>query len=836
MASTSFVVELDVCNGFDVTLLRDTGLTNETLRTAFTRYFKWRRDTQRRRSGLVPIKSSGANGVTKVPLFPVWDPLRPPGVDGQHRTLGAQLDLVYEGCREGFDALGEWKVAPLGELVQAFVQVTGRDADAIGEWRVDDNLVNTCSEVRIVRSNRDVVTFRFVNDEQRELHKLVSFVTWLQVLNDDPGAVWSMFWPGVVQEMREPPPATAGRAAHQLTDLQKGIVYEMLGETMHRGFLLHGPAGTGKTLSLQFIFRFLRLPSVWGEDKRGDAQVGTGAVLKGGLQGDMEMKIYALFMRADVAPWLPVSISVDEIDFTAPSRRAATAQDSGGNLWLLKLSGSTRPSNATFFATTNVLNGCLEQLVDRLDKRYVGLLDWDDTRNIITKFMEARWPEGMEAHSAIHTAEWFHRCLLGMTPRALESLRTLQSVEQVQLGYNPWPTLTQGNLSMKQLIEVYPPSIGTDCMRLLNFMKLAGNRLSGRILVDLSRLKEQYVLVDVEVEIKRNGNGAQSFSLAENDASMVVHVPRKHTGRFTTVTFVLRNQEESEAGLWGVFAAMAVEMHASHCTYASDEFLRMVGGQGQGGTDERNRDALQNGISQFVDGTDRCVMVVPLRYARIHKSGGGEGGMASSSTSINAREVWDVLLNSWRTNRGREKRQLFVLVASEEWEVHAVLENNSSMAFHSSAYRERKKEDNEAEQECSVCHRWFGTQNQRDWFGCNHPGRQDDRKEVVRYLERVPPVQNVPKDIIDLAKPSEVRAFARVEPPIPDVPVRAKWLCCGKPFLEQECPVTEHTQVKTLEEDIRRAGHQDANFWWCNRCFQPASKPNCTAIGAEEQL
>ena len=91
--------------------------------------------------------------------------------------------------------------------------------------------------------------------------------------------------------------------------------------------------------------------------------------------------IYALFMRCEAAPWLPFVISVDEIDFTAPSRRSASSQDTGGNLWLYLLSDSLRPKNATFFATTNALHGVLEQLVDKAgaEKHYgdVVVVDYD---------------------------------------------------------------------------------------------------------------------------------------------------------------------------------------------------------------------------------------------------------------------------------------------------------------------------------------------------------------------------------------------------------------------------------------------------------------------------
>ena len=108
----------------------------------------------------------------------------------------------------------------------------------------------------------------------------------------------------------------------------------MRGFRMHRGFLLWGPAGTGKTTTIQQVLARLHLHCVWGKNERGDAKVGTGAALKGGLQGDLEMRIFALFMRARAAPWLPMAITIDEIDFTAPSRKSASSQESGGNLWL----------------------------------------------------------------------------------------------------------------------------------------------------------------------------------------------------------------------------------------------------------------------------------------------------------------------------------------------------------------------------------------------------------------------------------------------------------------------------------------------------------------------
>ena len=138
--------------------------------------------------------------------------------------------------------------------------------------------------------------------------------------------------------------------------------------------------------------------------------------------------------------------------------------------------------------------------------------------------------------------------------------------------------------------------------------------------------------------------------------------------------------------------------------------------------DARNRAAIATALQQYVVQCERAVLVMPLRYARIQPS--EDDGSFSSSSSINAHEVWDMLTAGWRCHEA--KQQLFAVVATETWELGALF-GNKSMVWQLSSYREHMQERDDEEQTCEVCKRGFTTRSWRDGLGCDHEGR------VIRY-------------------------------------------------------------------------------------------------------
>lgn len=82
-------------------------LSAERLKAAFTDYFKWRKETSVKVGKLQPIKATNE----WAPLFPTLTG-NTAGLLGQHRDLGAQINLVYHGTCGGVDSLPPaWKVS-----------------------------------------------------------------------------------------------------------------------------------------------------------------------------------------------------------------------------------------------------------------------------------------------------------------------------------------------------------------------------------------------------------------------------------------------------------------------------------------------------------------------------------------------------------------------------------------------------------------------------------------------------------------------------------------------------------------------------------------------------
>jgi len=797
------------------------------LRVAFQRYFAWRKEVYARNRNLIPLQWAATKCETA--LFPLMPPTATAKVVGRDRDLASQISLAYEGTSGGMDAISYWAVAPLGTLIDAVVErVRDDNAAAAAAFVLNDGAYNVnVADVRIAKTL--AATTLPIRDRAIELHALVAFVTYFECAD-----VYTSGGDGRALDCWEPFPACAFDRAGVTGDaafVRDDMLAAMRGVPLHRGSLLFGPAGTGKSQGIRALLKQLRMHCVW--DRRAkEAVVGSGAVLKGGLQGDLEMRIYALFMRAGAAPWLPTAITIDEIDFTAPSRASVGSESSGGNLWLQLLSDHVRPPHVTFLATTNVRTNCLEQLVDRLDNVFVGLLPWDANGALFAFARQQRhWLADVRASHEQQlvvndrdSVPYWQAVLLGMPPRAVLSLRQSADVRRVLLAANPWPTLTSGPTCVRELLGAQWQSValeaGGDCARLLRFLLRAAHDklLTGRMLIDTTRLREQLIVVDIEL----HGAGADDLVLAMADGARHFHAAaRQGRGSTYTRTYVLAKQK-SEAPLWAVLAHVAVAFRATHCTYVSDAFLHSTcggggGGSTSGGADERNRQAIETAISQYVTACASSVTVMPLRYARIQKSDDRDDGASSivgSSSTIHAHEVWDMLTAGWRCQVG--KQQLFALVASEPWEIDAVL-GSAAMAFNASEYRALVAESRNDERACVVCQRVFATTSRvwHDTLGCAHAG------QVVTYDGANWNEPSVCREATLRSGATSDRGAERL--------LRAKWTCCGKPFLEPECAAATHRAEPLFDSDTARRGKAHANqaHWWCNVCCNACTANEC---------
>jgi hypothetical protein len=416
------------------------------LRAAFQQYFLWRKNVYARNRNLIPLQWSANK--RDAPLFPLMPASATAKVVGRDRDLASQIALAYEGTSGGMDSISQWAVEPLGALIDAIAE---RADPAEAAFVLNDSTYAvTVVDVRIEKSL--AATQLSARDCVLELHALVAFVTYFECRDVQNGGEaraldsWVPF-----AECAFDRSATAG-VAGDAAFVRDDMLAAMRGVPLHRGFLLYGPAGTGKSQGVRALLKQLRMHCVWDRRSK-EAVVGSGAVLKGGLQGDLEMRISAIFMRAGAAPWLPTAITIDEIDFTAPSRTSVGSESSGGNLWLQQLSDHVRPPHVTFLATTNVRTNCLEQLVDRLDNVFVGLLPWAENRALFDfACRQPHWLADVRANTLDQElvvnerdrVPYWQAVLLGMPPRAVLTLRAASDVRRVQLAANPWPTLTSG--------------------------------------------------------------------------------------------------------------------------------------------------------------------------------------------------------------------------------------------------------------------------------------------------------------------------------------------------------------------------------------------------------
>lgn len=612
-------------------------------------------------------------------------------------------------------------------------------------------------------------------------------------------------------------------------------------------------------------------------------------MLKGGLQGDLEMRIYALFMRCRAAPWLPCAISIDEIDFTAPSRKNAKDSDNGGNVWLQLLSDGERPPNLVFFATTNVRINVLEQLVDRLDGLFVGVTDWNARQNALIK-ISTNWGNDMKllhrnttndssCWSVLHKLFHFDRsrgacsyyqCVtMGMTYRSLSNIKVLSDLKRFQLESNPWPTLMHGPKTLMDMFDDRMDAFfGTECENLLDFLieAVCRNILSGRVLIDLSRLRENIIVVDVEVyrsdkdlhferttekhvrdfstaEIldicrregcdknvetrikKQNLDGHTFFS--DEDVSCFVgkftgtttsfpfqrpfchEKGRQGNGSFYVRSFVLKDQKD-ELGVWMVLARFSAFIEASHCTFVSDGFLKSMMSGAQSAPEDMNRDALQMAISQYITEEPQGVLVLPLHYARMQKT--QEHNTTTASSQIQASEVWNLITSSWRCQGGKKK--LFALVASENYELDSLIWTNA-VVWQQSDYRKHLEKKMDDVQKCVTCSRMFSRKSAetQDSGGCDHAGnlwlQQNDRADGhSNEVEWVETNQNIALVSMKTAN-------------------KSKWICCGKPAWEFVCGVRKHKACYAFDDFIKispHPSHQGVKWWWCNFCCNSTSE------------
>ena len=172
----------------------------------------------------------------------------------------------------------------------------------------------------------------------------------------------------------------------------------------------------------------------------------------------------------------------------------------------------------------------------------------------------------------MNTIGYYQDRLFGMTPRQLESVLSINSIRKSQIAINYFPTLNLGRFCVFDLMD---RMITDDCEVLFEFLQLGlEKRLLGRLLIDLSRLSDRMIFVDVEVD---RSQYSSSFSL-EKKYVHTIHIDNEdRNSNYVTRTFVLTKQN-SEADLWAVLAKLAAKIHATHCTYVGEELLLATGG------------------------------------------------------------------------------------------------------------------------------------------------------------------------------------------------------------------------------------------------------------------
>lgn len=187
--------------------------------------------------------------------------------------------------------------------------------------------------------------------------------------------------------------------------------------------------------------------------------------------------------------------------------------------------------------------------------------------------------------------------------------------------------------------------------------------------------------------------------------------------------------------------------------------------------------------------------------------------------------MWDIISSGWRcdVSDATRRKQLFALVATEAWELSAVL-NNGTMAWPQSDYRERLTEQQEKERECRECGQRFQTDNPAQLKGCKHRGNVWAPLNEREYGRAQPSLAQWQTAHTTISTPEFTAA------------TKSKWSCCGKAVFDVECgggrwcvgwsktrrrcPVSKHEPTPDMEKAKRKEGsrHEQSDGFWCNQC------------------
>ncbi|ORY42724.1 hypothetical protein BCR33DRAFT_717915 [Rhizoclosmatium globosum] len=136
---------------------------------------------------------------------------------------------------------------------------------------------------------------------------------------------------------------------HQLGKLKTEALDLMVREgakNLHMGILLFGPPGNGKTVFATKLLQSIGVRVVFQ---------GSGPSLHGGLVGETEKNITAIFDKALATPWLPCFMFIDEFDSIGESRKNESAANYKADHvnHFISLHGSSKYINVFVVAATN---------------------------------------------------------------------------------------------------------------------------------------------------------------------------------------------------------------------------------------------------------------------------------------------------------------------------------------------------------------------------------------------------------------------------------------------------------------------------------------------------
>jgi hypothetical protein len=174
--------------------------------------------------------------------------------------------------------------------------------------------------------------------------------------------------------------------------------------------------------------------------------------------------------------------------------------------------------------------------------------------------------------------------------------------------------------------------------------------------------------------------------------------------------------------------------------------------------------------------------------------------------------------------------------------VNAVLAS-ATVAWQINEYRECLLLHNNEELECTVCERKFSTGSYADGAGCDHEGpilcyakENNWRDCTLLSATQMHARMHIPVD------PKEPNGRTKVSREGAEQAAHAKWSCCAKPYLEQECPRHRHTAPLLVHERLalkrgpkekepalvhEGIGEDDTSVWFCNFCSDFANVVGC---------